>query len=74
MPPPTPRDPPPAADVVLPDIPEWSETEKLKYEKEALDFYISSHPLAQFEGVLRRFSMRTIADLADSAARPGDRR
>jgi DNA polymerase-3 subunit alpha len=53
-----------AADVSLPDIPEWPETEKLKYEKEALDFYISSHPLAQYEGVLRRFSMRAIADLA----------
>jgi DNA polymerase-3 subunit alpha len=51
-------------DVSLPDIPEWSETEKLKYEKEALDFYISSHPLAQYESVLRRFSMRCIADLA----------
>lgn len=39
----------------LPDVPEWSEVEKLKYEKEALDFYISSHPLAQYEEQLRRF-------------------
>ncbi len=39
----------------LPDIPEWPELEKLKYEKEALDFYISSHPLAQYEEQLRRF-------------------
>jgi DNA polymerase III subunit alpha len=39
----------------LPDIPEWPETEKLKYEKEALDFYMSSHPLAQFETELRRY-------------------
>ena len=53
-----------AADVTLPDVPEWSETEKLKFEKEALDFYISSHPLAQHEDVLRRFSMRSIADLS----------
>ncbi len=30
----------------LPDVPEWSATEKLRYEKEALDFYFSSHPLA----------------------------
>src|SRR5207247_6557142 len=30
----------PAADT-LPNIAEWSDTEKLKYEKEALDFYIS---------------------------------
>ncbi len=60
----TPDDGPAAeADVALPDIPEWSETEKLKNEKEALDFYISSHPLAQYESVLRRFSMRAVADL-----------
>ena len=31
----------------LPDIPEWPDSEKLKNEKEALDFYFSSHPLAQ---------------------------
>jgi DNA polymerase-3 subunit alpha len=55
---------PAALDVTLPDVPDWPETEKLKYEKEALDFYISSHPLAQYEGVLRRFSMRSVADLA----------
>ena len=29
------------------DVPEWPDAEKLKFEKEALDFYISSHPLAQ---------------------------
>jgi DNA polymerase-3 subunit alpha len=52
------------ADVSLPDVPEWPETEKLKYEKEALDFYLSSHPLAQYEGVLHRFSMRQVGDLA----------
>ena len=38
-----------AAVEALPDVPPWPETEKLKYEKEALDFYFSSHPLAQYE-------------------------
>jgi DNA polymerase III subunit alpha len=52
-----------AADVSMPDVPEWTETEKLKYEKEALDFYFSSHPLAQYEDVLRMFSMRRIAEI-----------
>ena len=28
----------------LPDVPEWPELEKLKFEKEALDFYMSSPP------------------------------
>jgi DNA polymerase-3 subunit alpha len=40
----------------LPDVPEWSEAEKLKGEKEVLDFYFSSHPLAQFEKDLRRYA------------------
>jgi len=48
----------------LPDIPEWSDSEKLKNEKEALDFYFSSHPLAQHEKELRRYSSHTIENLA----------
>jgi DNA polymerase-3 subunit alpha len=39
----------------LPEVPEWPETEKLKFEKEALDFYMSSHPLAQHDEQLARF-------------------
>jgi DNA polymerase-3 subunit alpha len=48
----------------LPDVPEWPETERLKFEKEALDFYISSHPLAQHEEQLRRFRTHDAGDLA----------
>jgi DNA polymerase-3 subunit alpha len=46
----------------LPEVPEWPELEKLKFEKEALDFYISSHPLAQFDEQLRRFRTHQAAD------------
>ena len=38
-----------------PTCAEWPDLDKLKYEKEALDFYISSHPLAQYDEQLRRF-------------------
>jgi DNA polymerase-3 subunit alpha len=48
----------------LPDVPEWSDSEKLKYEKEALDFYFSSHPLAQHEQDLRRYASHTVEHLA----------
>jgi len=48
----------------LPDVPEWPETERLKFEKEALDFYISSHPLAQHDEQLRRFRTHDAGDLA----------
>ncbi len=47
----------------LPDVEEWPELEKLKYEKEALDFYISSHPLAQFDDQLRRFRTHDAAQI-----------
>jgi DNA polymerase-3 subunit alpha len=52
----------------LPDVPPWSETEKLKYEKEVLDFYLSSHPLAQNEKTLRRFASHTAEDMKQAAA------
>jgi DNA polymerase-3 subunit alpha len=45
------------------DIAPWPETEKLKYEKEVLDFYFSSHPLAQHEDEIRRYSTHQVAEL-----------
>src|SRR5205823_9487478 len=48
----------------LPDVEEWPDSEKLKYEKEALDFYFSSHPLAQHEAELRRFATHNVGQLA----------
>jgi DNA polymerase-3 subunit alpha len=52
-----------ATDTTLPQVPEWQPLEKLKHEKEALDFYVSSHPLGQFEDVLRRFATHRVDDL-----------
>lgn len=46
------------------DSSEWSDAEKLRLEKEALDFYISSHPLAQHDDQLRRFRTHTAGDIA----------
>jgi DNA polymerase-3 subunit alpha len=54
---------PRAPSEALPDLPEWSDSEKLKNEKEALDFYFSSHPLTQHEEVLRRFATHTVESL-----------
>ena len=47
----------------LPDVPPWSETDKLKYEKEVLDFYLSSHPLAQNEKLLARYRSHTAEEM-----------
>jgi DNA polymerase-3 subunit alpha len=56
-----------AAAAALPDVPPWSEKEQLAAEKEVLGYYLSSHPLAEFEGTLRTFcthSSKSIGDLA----------
>jgi DNA polymerase-3 subunit alpha len=48
----------------LPDAPPWPELVKLKFEKEVLDFYMSSHPIAQYEDQLRRFRSHDAARCA----------
>jgi DNA polymerase-3 subunit alpha len=45
-------------------VAEWDSREKLKYEKEALGFYITAHPLDKYEQELRRISRVTTADLS----------
>ncbi|MDD5422859.1 MAG: DNA polymerase III subunit alpha, partial [Candidatus Omnitrophica bacterium] len=37
----------------IPNIPEWPENQLLAYEKEMLGFYVTNHPLARFEKILR---------------------
>jgi DNA polymerase-3 subunit alpha len=59
---------PAAVAAALPDVPEWPAAEKLKNEKEALDFYFSSHPLAQHEDALRLFSSSAVSHLSELAA------
>jgi DNA polymerase-3 subunit alpha len=52
-----------AAAEALPDVPAWPEPERLKYEKEVLDFYFSSHPLAQSEDEFARYVTHSVAGL-----------
>jgi DNA polymerase-3 subunit alpha len=52
-----------AYEVPLPNVERWSNTEQLKNEKEALDFYLSSHPLAEFDVSLKRFTTHEIGNL-----------
>ncbi len=41
---------------VLPDIPEWSEKQRLTFEKEALGFYVTGHPLSNYRDQLARYA------------------
>jgi DNA polymerase-3 subunit alpha len=52
-----------STDHSLPEVPAWPEQEKLKYEKEVLDFYISSHPLAERDKEISRYASHKIGDL-----------
>ena len=55
--------------VTMPDLPEWDEREKLLYEKEVLGFYLSSHPLAEYERTLRTYCSHTTAELSELSDR-----
>jgi DNA polymerase-3 subunit alpha len=46
----------------LPDIPEFTQWEMLSMEKELTGIYISGHPLAEYESVLKRFVSCTTLD------------
>ena len=47
----------------VPNIPEWPENQLLAYEKEMLGFYITKHPLARFEKILKTYSTCPISDM-----------
>ena len=59
------------ADENYPNVAEWSAQESLAYEKEALGFYISGHPLDKYERVLKKVSSGIIGAVKDKAA-PGE--
>jgi DNA polymerase-3 subunit alpha len=47
----------------LPDVPPWTEAERLAKEKEVLGFFISGHPLERFRSEVELFGTRTTATL-----------
>ncbi|MFC1574880.1 DNA polymerase III subunit alpha [Gemmatimonadota bacterium] len=49
----------------LPEIPQWSEGDRLTREKEALGFYISGHPLDRYRAVVEAFAPVTTANLKE---------
>jgi DNA polymerase-3 subunit alpha len=52
---------------VYPTVSEWSQQEALAFEKEALGFYITGHPLDKYERVLKKITSGTIAALKEKA-------
>ncbi len=46
-----------------PEVPEWSELERLAAEKASLGFYLTGHPLDRRDGELRPFRSHLVRDL-----------
>jgi DNA polymerase-3 subunit alpha len=55
--------PAPSPPSPLPDVPPWSEHERLAREKAVLGFFISGHPLAKYRTEVELFGTRTTATL-----------
>ena len=46
-----------------PDMKEWPESQLLNFEKEMIGFYITGHPLAKYEKILKEYSTAVSAGL-----------
>ena len=52
----------------LPNVPEWDQAQRLKYERELTGFYITAHPLARYEATIHALATATtvgITELSD---------
>jgi DNA polymerase-3 subunit alpha len=48
---------------MVPPLEEWTDTKLLAYEKESLGFYITGHPLMNYEKELSQYSTATISEI-----------
>jgi DNA polymerase-3 subunit alpha len=49
----------------LPDMPEWDQAQRLKFERELTGFYITAHPLTRYEASIKTLSTATTGGLAE---------
>jgi len=59
------------AQIPLPDIPEWPESQRLTAEKEVLGFYLTGHPLERFSKQIRKYATHSSQNLVN--AKDGDK-
>jgi DNA polymerase-3 subunit alpha len=57
---------------IYPTVEEWSHKQLLAFEKEALGFYISGHPLDRYRGDLLRYANATTVDFQTGRRGVGD--
>lgn len=51
----------------IPDIPEWSLRELLNYEKEYLGFYVSGHPIGEYQEIVEMYQSHAMSTLSTVA-------
>ena len=48
-----------------PDVPEWTDEERLAREKKTLGFYLSGHPLTRWDHLIQQFATHTLSDIGE---------
>src|SRR5271157_5258449 len=56
---------PPPPPLELPDVPDWTESERLAGEKEVLGFYVTGHPLEKYMGRLATITRHDSSSLEE---------
>jgi len=56
---------PAAVEESYPELPEWSEAERLSREKKTLGFYLSGHPLLRWESLMKQYAKHTLRDVSE---------
>ena len=51
----------------LPDLPEWDQVQRVKFERELTGFYITAHPLEQYAAAIGKLATTTTEELAEAA-------
>jgi DNA polymerase-3 subunit alpha len=49
----------------LPNVPEWDQAQRLKYERELTGFYITAHPLTRYEATIHALATATTATITE---------
>lgn len=58
--------------VSLPDIEEWPEQQLLQFEKKLLGFYVTGHPLTQYQELLKKANILKVSNIVAKGRKAGE--
>lgn len=56
---------------VMPELPEWDKQKRLELEKEAIGFYITGHPLDEYQDLIEKFASTNAVALKEEGVKDG---